>query len=42
MYLKDKIYVCIQRIRNSNTSHDIKKHGLREGDMGVVVNVYDG
>lgn len=22
--------------------HDVKKHGLREGDMGAVVNVYDG
>lgn len=21
--------------------HDIKEHGLREGDMGAVVNVYD-
>lgn len=23
-------------------THDIKGHGLREGDMGAVVNVYDG
>ncbi len=23
-------------------THDIKKHGLREGDMGAVVYVYDG
>lgn len=22
-------------------THDIKKHGLKEGDMGAVVNVYD-
>lgn len=22
--------------------HDIKKHGLRKGDMGAVVNVYAG
>ena len=22
-------------------THDIKKHGLTEGDMGAVVNVYD-
>ncbi len=22
-------------------THDIKKHGLREGDVGAVVNVYD-
>ncbi|MBI4084515.1 MAG: DUF4926 domain-containing protein [Candidatus Levybacteria bacterium] len=22
-------------------THDIKDHGLREGDMGAVVNVYD-
>lgn len=22
--------------------HDIRKHGLRKGDMGAVVNVYDG
>lgn len=22
-------------------THDIKKNGLREGDMGAVVNVYD-
>lgn len=22
-------------------THDIKKHGLSEGDMGAVVNVYD-
>lgn len=22
-------------------THDIKKHGLHEGDMGAVVNVYD-
>lgn len=22
--------------------HDMKKHGLRRGDMGAVVNVYDG
>lgn len=22
-------------------THDIKKHGLREGDMGAVVQVYD-
>lgn len=22
--------------------YDIKKHGLRKGDMGAVVNVYDG
>lgn len=22
-------------------THDIKKHGLREGDIGAVVNVYD-
>lgn len=23
-------------------THDITKHGLRKGDMGAVVNVYDG
>ena len=23
-------------------THDIKEHGLRKGDMGAVVNVYDG
>lgn len=22
-------------------THDIKEHGLKEGDMGAVVNVYD-
>lgn len=22
-------------------THDIKKHGLKEGDIGAVVNVYD-
>lgn len=23
-------------------THDIRKYGLRKGDMGAVVNVYDG
>lgn len=37
--------ILIHKFRELETvilTHDIKEHGLRMGDMGAVVNVYEG